>query len=144
MDLDFYVRVRTCKKRVTGKQPLVSLICYILIIDIMRNQPYFHPIIRMSLFTRMLNSKCGTYTPFLGLPRNLALNCFHHCFCTFINLSRGNFIVFAVVFQNVSKAYHNELVLDYVTCAELFLKSRMFYRFDALVIRAEKILHMLN
>ena len=22
MDLDFYVRVRTCKKRVTGKQPL--------------------------------------------------------------------------------------------------------------------------
>ena len=23
MDLDFYVRVRTCKKRVTGKQPLV-------------------------------------------------------------------------------------------------------------------------
>ena len=24
MDLDFYVRVRTCKKRVTGKQPLES------------------------------------------------------------------------------------------------------------------------
>ena len=24
MDLDFYVRVRTCKKRVTGKQPLGS------------------------------------------------------------------------------------------------------------------------
>ena len=23
MDLDFYVRVRTCKKRVTGKQPLL-------------------------------------------------------------------------------------------------------------------------
>ena len=26
MDLDFYVRVRTCKKRVTGKQPLIKLI----------------------------------------------------------------------------------------------------------------------
>ena len=26
MDLDFYVRVRTCKKRVTGKQPLRYLI----------------------------------------------------------------------------------------------------------------------
>ena len=25
MDLDFYVRVRTCKKRVTGKQPLVEI-----------------------------------------------------------------------------------------------------------------------
>ena len=25
MDLDFYVRVHTCKKRVTGKQLLVSL-----------------------------------------------------------------------------------------------------------------------
>ena len=24
MDLDFYVRVRTCKKRVTGKQPLTA------------------------------------------------------------------------------------------------------------------------
>ena len=35
-------------------------------------------------------------------------------------------------------AYDNELVLDYVTCAELFLESRMFYRFDAFVIRTEK------
>ena len=24
MDLEFYVRVRTCEKRVTGKQPLVT------------------------------------------------------------------------------------------------------------------------
>ena len=30
MDLDFYVRVRTCKKRVTGKQPLVILHYYML------------------------------------------------------------------------------------------------------------------
>ena len=25
MDLEFYVRVRTCEKRVTGKQPLVMI-----------------------------------------------------------------------------------------------------------------------
>ena len=26
MDLEFYVRIRTCEKRVTGKQPLVSIV----------------------------------------------------------------------------------------------------------------------
>ena len=59
-----------------------------------------------------------------------AYNCFRCCFPECV--------------QNPEMAYDNELVLDYVTCAELFLKSRMFYRFDALVIRTEKILHMLN
>ena len=35
-------------------------------------------------------------------------------------------------------AYNNELLLDYVTCAEPFSQSRMFYHFDALVTRTEK------
>ena len=30
MDLDFYVRVRTCKKRVTGKQPNYTSNYYVL------------------------------------------------------------------------------------------------------------------
>ena len=36
MDLDFYVRVRTCKKRVTGKQPLEA-ICYLLLVHVCKN-----------------------------------------------------------------------------------------------------------
>ena len=34
MDLEFYVRVRTCEKRVTGKQPLMDI--YILNVLIIR------------------------------------------------------------------------------------------------------------
>ena len=36
MDLDFYVRVRTCKKRVTGKQPLSSA-CETAVLNVMQN-----------------------------------------------------------------------------------------------------------
>ena len=36
MDLDFYMRVRTCKKRVTGKQPYTvpQIITYYTLLDI--------------------------------------------------------------------------------------------------------------